>query len=159
MTKQLPLLFPFLVTLGCNDGELPGNYWNISVSGAENLCTGSGTGYSENYDYRIELELSDATLFIAEDQWATGILDGCEISYESIEWSDLRDGYEIRWRLNGLADINIGGPGAGCVEQEGYDWVGTETFTVLSSAHPNVQSGCTYTLDVVGQWDREVEGK
>lgn len=143
-----------VLAAGCSEKELPGEYWNITVSGAENLCTGNGTGYTENFEYRVVISINDATMYIGDDNWANGILDGCSLHYESIAWSDFRDGYEIQWVLTGDAVVNPGGPVAGCVE--GLDWQGTEVFTVTNSAHPAVQSGCTYTLDVFGEWTREV---
>ena len=41
--------------------------------------------------------------------------------------------------------------GDGCATDED-DWVGTETFHIVRSAHPDIDPGCTYTMDVVGDF-------
>jgi hypothetical protein len=145
-----------LMCVGCAEEELPGFYWQVTVEGDENLCTGNGIGYSENFEYRVIVDVDDASFWIGDDNWATGNVDGCNITYDSIAWSDYRDGYELQWQLTGDATVNIGGPAVGCVGTEGLDWDGTETFTITNSAHPEVQSGCTYTLNVYGTYLREV---
>lgn len=150
-------LATLILACGCNNEELLGDFWNVTVSGAENLCTGGGTGYSENFEYRLLTEVTAVSLWIGEDNWANGILDGCTVHYDSIAWSDYREGYEIQWTLAGDGLVNVGGQAAGCVE--GVDWEGTEVFTVTNSAHPSVQAGCTYTLDVVGTWTHAVEAQ
>lgn len=143
---------------GCAQGELPGQYFALTLRGAENLCTGNGTGYTDNFEYRLEVDGNDVSVAIGEDIWATGLVDGCTVSYTSLAWSDYRDdgqgnSLEIQWQINGEARVNLGG-GGGCVEKD--DWEGTETFVITESAHPDVQAGCTYTLDAVGKWEKEV---
>ena len=140
---------------GCGPGELPGDYFQVTVTGAENLCTGDGTDYTENYEYRVMVENTDLTLAIGEDVWATGTADGCHLDYTSLAWSTYREDLEIQWQINGDAMVNLGG-GAGCAPQ---DWEGTETFVITESAHPAVKAGCTYTLDVVGKYLRTVGGE
>jgi hypothetical protein len=143
-----------LVAAGCKQGDLPGQYFAMTLTPTENLCTGNGTGQPETYEYRVELDGNDATLSIDEDVWATGTVNGCNVTYTSLAWSDIRDGYEIKWEIQGDATVNFGG-GGGCVEQ--HDWEGEETFLITESAHPDVAAGCTYTLSAVGKFEREVE--
>lgn len=139
---------------GCGEEELAGDYWNVELSGAENSCTGGGADYSESYEYRVLFEGNDITLAIGPDIWATGTAEGCTLSYNSLVWSDFREDYEIEWEILGTSQVNVGG-GGGCVD--GSDWAGTETFVVTTSAHPDVQPGCTYTLDVTGTFVKTVE--
>ncbi|MEQ1502682.1 MAG: hypothetical protein ABMB14_10650 [Myxococcota bacterium] len=137
----------------CRTDELPGHYWDVTTDGVENLCTGGGADYHEEFEYRGVFEGNDLTLAIGEDIFATGTIEGCSVSYDSLAWSDYREGKEIKWQIAGTARVNVGGAG-GCVE--GTDWEGTETFIVTESAHPDVSPGCTYTLNVSGTYLREV---
>lgn len=146
-------LLACVVLVGCSAEDLPGDYWTVTVTGSENLCTGNGIGYSEQFDYRLEIDGNDVAVAIGEDVWATGVLDGCNLSYTSLAWSSYRNDLEIAWQIVGASKINVGGQG--CVDEQ--DWEGTETFVITESAHPDVPPGCTYTLDVVGQYQRKVE--
>ena len=141
---------------GCGTAELPGDYWNISMVGADNGCTGGGADYSAEYEYRVLFEGNDITLAIGEDIWATGIVEGCTLSYTSLVWSDYREDLEIEWEILGTSQVNVGG-GGGCVD--GTDWQGTETFIVTTSAHPDVSPGCAYTLEVTGEYLKNVPDK
>lgn len=146
-----------LLTLGlgaCGSEDLPGEYWKVDVTGAENTCTGNGADYSESYEYRVIFEGNDITLAIGPDIWATGIAEGCTLNYTSLVWSDFREDYEIEWEILGTSLVNVGG-GGGCVADG--DWQGTETFVVDTSEHPDVQPGCTYSLDVTGTFLKTVE--
>ena len=138
----------------CGGEDLPGEYWKVQLSGAENACTGNGADYSAEYEYRVVFDGNDITLAIGDDIWATGIAEGCTLNYSSLVWSDERDGYEIEWEILGNSVVNVGGNG-GCTSES--DWEGTETFVVDTSEHPDVQPGCTYTLDVTGQFLKTVD--
>lgn len=139
---------------GCGGKELPGHYWDVVVEGSENLCTGNAPDYREEYEYRVLLEGNDIQVAIDEDVFATGTIEGCTVTYNSLSWSDYRDDLEIQWEILGSARVNIGGD-KGCIPDR--DWDGTETFLVTESAHPDVQPGCTYTLTVTGAYTHEVE--
>ena len=151
MTRTAFVTF-FLV--GCGGGELPGQYFDVTANGEENLCTGSGTGYTDKFEYRVVIEGNDLQLAIGEDIFATGTIEGCLLSYTSLVWSDYRDDKEIQWQIVGSARANLGG-GAGCVD--GTDWEGSEQFVIVTSEHDEVQPGCTYTLGMTGKFLREVE--
>ena len=158
VSAVLALVLGSVVT-GCKKEELPGQYFHLNLKGAENLCTGNGTGYTDEFEYRLEVDGNDVSVAIGPDVWATGTVDGCTVSYTSLAWSDYRDdadgnSLEIQWVINGEARVNIGG-GGGCVEND--DWEGTEVFLITESAHPDVAAGCTYTIDTVGKWEKEVQ--
>ena len=140
---------------GCGKGELPGQYFKVTLDGAENLCTGDGTGYHEEYEYRLIVDGTDLSVAIDEDVWALGTVDGCNLSYTSLSWSTYREDLEIQWEILGDAVVNLGG-GGGCGDR---DWEGTERYLITESAHPSVEAGCTYTLNVVGAFLREVGGE
>ena len=141
---------------GCGAAELDGQYFDVTANGVENLCTGGGAGYSESFEYRIIIAGNDLQVAIADDIFATGTVEGCSLSYTSLVWSDYRDDKEIEWQIVGSARANLGG-GAGCVE--GGDWEGTEQFIIITSAHEEVQPGCTYDLAMTGKFLREVGGE
>ncbi len=142
---------------GCGDGELPGHYFDVRLEGTENGCTGDDPGgYGEEFEYRLALDVNDATLSIGEDVFATGTLEGCQLTYTSLVWTSYRNNSAVTWQISGTARIDLGG-GEGCVTGTG-DWDGTETFVVLESAEGSgVAAGCTYDLRVAGTWSREVE--
>ena len=155
MTAAYPRVWSIVVAAclatGCAEPALQGNLFDIRLEGAENECTGGGTQYSDLLQYRLEFDSLDITLAVEDDEWAIGEVDGCFIEYRSIVVTSLREGYEIRWRIDGQAEIDRSG-GASCIDEPNLDWIGTETFTVVRSAHPSVDPGCTYTLDVTGQF-------
>ncbi len=157
MSTASRLLFPLSILSGaCGEGDLPGNYFDLELSGAENLCTGGGADHSESHQYRLVYDGNDITVAIGDSVWATGTTEGCRGDYTSIAWSSLREGYEIQWQIVGTARVDAEG-GAGCIEDSGVDWQGTETFIVTTSFHPDVPSGCTYTLDATGRFATKIE--
>jgi hypothetical protein len=143
------------LAIGCGQGDLPGNYFDVALTGSENLCTGGGADYAEKLTYRVEWAGNDVTLAVDDDVWATGISEGCRVDYTSVAWASYRDNYEIQWQINGTARVDAEG-GTGCVEDGASDWSGTETFIVTSSEHPDVSAGCTYTLAVDGKFVEKV---
>ena len=144
------------VVAGCGQQELPGNYFDVTLRGSENLCTGSGADHQESQTYRIQWSGNDVSLAIDDDVWATGRSEGCRIDYNSVAWSSYRDGHEIQWQISGTARVDAEG-GTGCVEDASSDWSGTETFIITGSEHPDVQPGCTYTLAVDGTFSQKIE--
>ncbi len=142
-------LFAVCALAGCGEEELPGEYFQVDLTGVENTCTGGGSNYSDSLEYRVELENQAVKLSIGDDLWAQGQADGCLITYSSIVWEDDIDGHIVRWQIFGSARINQGG-GSGCVEES--DWEGEESFVVLSTDHPDIQPGCTYDIATSGTW-------
>lgn len=153
MSKASATILFLALAAGCGEGELPGQYWQVDLRGAENLCTGNGTDYAESLEYRVEFAGNDVSIAVGPDVFATGTAEGCSLAYTSLVWSDYRDGHEIQWQILGQARVDVGG-GDGCVAD--FDWQGTETFVITQSAHPDVAPGCTYTLDVTGTWTEEI---
>src|SRR4051812_46275246 len=83
-----------LGAVGCKQADLPGDYYGMVLEGAENLCTGNGTGYTQDYEYRLIVDGNDVSVAIDDSVWATGTADGCTVTYDSLAWSDYRDGLE-----------------------------------------------------------------
>ena len=55
--------------------------------------------------------------------------------------------------LTGQAEVQPGDGACGNAD----DWVGTETYRVLSSEDQSVEPGCEYTLDVRGSFIEEID--
>ena len=83
------LVLGSVILSGCGGSELPGNLFNLQLSGADNQCTGDGTGQQERHEYRVVREGVDIEIAIGEDIWANGTINGCQIEYTSITWTSL----------------------------------------------------------------------
>jgi len=148
MNDVMRLALPLILAAGCATDDLPGSYFDVERVGAQNGCTGNGTNFRERHDYRIEYRGNEVTLAVGPDVWATGIADGCTVTYDSIIWTSQRDGFAIDWQVEGTAVVDKDG-GNTCDAQ--LDWSGTETYVIANSEHPDVSPGCTYTVDVTGK--------
>jgi hypothetical protein len=140
----------------CGGGALPGHYFEITASGSDNGCTSEApSDYTETFTYRLDVvAANDVTVYIDDVVLATGGLDGCEISYRSPLFTDVRGEDTIRWALIGKATISLG-DNASCGAGEG--WIGTERIEISSSTADDVAPGCSYKLDVEGTYLEEVE--
>ena len=164
MSRRWILGVPVLLGgLGCGQEELPGQYWDITVQATDNECTANGIGYNEQFEYRVEIDGNNAIIAVHgseneddDDVFATGTLDGCNLSYTSTLYTSYPDQSEVKWQITGAAQVNVGGAG-NCVDEQGLDWAGTEQINFNASAHPAIQPGCLYRMDVTGSWVREVK--
>ncbi len=145
-----------MVLVGCKNADLKGHYWNISIQGDEDDCTGGSAKYGDKLDYRVVFDGNDITLAVAKDEFATGGVNGCSISYDSVIWEDERAGFGLRWQIHGSATVNVGG-GKSCQPGNGTDWDGVETFEVISSEDPDISPGCEYSLNLSGKYVEEVK--
>ena len=144
---------PLWVTLvGCGGGDLPGHYWRLNATTGDDGCNTS-TQYAEEFDYRLEIDVSTVSVAIGPDTFAEGQIDGCTVTYDSIVWTEVRPAGNIQWTLTGEATAQRGDGACGI----STDWIGTETFLVLSSEDPAISPGCTYTLNLSGTYEGEVE--
>lgn len=141
---------------GCAGADVRGHYFNLQAKGAQDDCTGASVNYAEKVGYRLVLDGNDLEVAVDEDVFASGMLNGCSIQYESVIWADERDGFELRWQIHGAATVNIGGAES-CKPQNGTDWDGTEIFEVISSQDPAISPGCEYTLNMSGKYVEEVK--
>ena len=153
MYRWLPSLLLLASACGPDGLDPDGAHWEVTVTGEVDTChaKGEGVGYRETFIYSLFYEGSVTDLRIGDDTFATGIVSGCSISYESPvigETSD--DGYEIKWQLTGAATVRAGGQG--CSLGDGSDWLGTETFEVITSDDPDIEVGCEYAMSVDGTY-------
>ncbi|MEZ4317030.1 MAG: hypothetical protein R3F61_05990 [Myxococcota bacterium] len=142
-----------LALAGCGQADLPGHYWDLSASTQVDGCNSPAVQYSEDFEYRLVIDVTDIEVAIGPDTFAVGTIDGCTVSYDSIVWTEPRDAGDIQWTLSGTATAQRGNGACGI----STDWIGTETFTVLSSDDPTVSPGCEYVLDLVGSYAGEVQ--
>lgn len=147
--------------VGCGGGGLQSDdehqyfVWNVEVIGHEDLCHDppvEPTDPNASFEFVIEYTAgsSNISLFVGEEQFATGTLRGCDIEYESVVWSTSTQGYEYKWKLHGQATIRQGG--TSCDLPDGVDWQGTEDFEIVSTTNEDVVPGCTYSLTEEGTY-------
>lgn len=139
--------------MACSTEELPGQYFDVEVSMASDGCNSPAVGYSESFSYRLVKDLESIELGVDADIFASGSISGCSVAYESVAWTETREAGDIRWQILGEAQVQPGDGSCG----NPRDWIGTETFTVLSSDDPLVRPGCTYVVDVAGDFVEEVQ--
>ena len=141
---------------GCGTPDEPGFLWDVESYVTGNYCFQAEEGWSEKHTYKLGFEGAAVNLSIGNDQFASGTISGCQIVYHSVVWMEPRDGYELRWRLDGEAYYRQGG---GCENflDDNMDWKGTETFTIESSDHPDYEVGCTMEMDVQGTYAGQIE--
>lgn len=144
-----------LVACAAED-ELPGDYFEIKAIGEENDCTDGAANLDEKFEYRVVLDGNTAELAIGPDVFATGRLEGCLLSYESVVWEEKRDGGEISWQIIGSATVNIDDSCPPPVE--GEDWVGFEDFEIVSADDSvGLSPGCTYRTALKGRYVKGVK--
>lgn len=139
-------LFLAGLTAGCGDSALEGHYFQLNFTGVENGCTAAAPNTTERLEYRVIVEAEDLEIAVGPDVFASGVALGCDLSYNSVIWTEDRNGYEIRWQINGTATYNPGG----CNPANGQDWDGIEVFEVIASDDPELAPGCQYTMLVEG---------
>jgi len=147
----LPLLAAPLALTACGGDDEQGFEWDITLAGTD------GNEYQEELTYRLSFvpDTAYVNLAIGEDGFASGQIAGCDITYQSVVWGEVRDGYEVRWRIDGQATYQ---QQSGCETQlpDGIDWEGTEVFEIVQSEHPEIPPGATYTVLTSGTYVGEV---
>lgn len=135
---------------GCGEESLDGFLWNIDVLATIDDCNDPTVPYADSFEYRLTYDGGQVNLAIGPDTFATGVIAGCEIAYESVVWGEEHNGAEIRWQMSGEAVYRQGGDT--CNLPADTDWIGTETFTIISSEDPSLPVGCEYILETTGSY-------
>ena len=153
--RSVPLLPLFVLALaGCQD-PLSGHVWAVDFEVIEDTCNDPDTNYSESLDIRIDFEGGDgALLAVGPDAFAAGQMFGCFVDYQSVAWTEERGIFTLTWQLVGEAQVRAGG--TSCNLDNGVDWEGTETFTILSSDDPDISTGCRTVLSTRGTYVGEL---
>ena len=67
---------------GCSEPELPGDYWQVELTGSENSCTGGGASYTAEYELA---EQNGLTHLLAPEFRGVGNLDEIVASLLTVE--------------------------------------------------------------------------
>lgn len=136
---------------GCGPAELSGHVWSVHLVTATDNCVDPPARYDEVLEFVVDFQ-GGASIAIGTDGavFATGAIAGCALSYQTGVWEEEREGGVVRWEMRGEALYRLGG--TACELDEGIDWEGRETFTVIASEDPGVRAGCTSVLDARGTY-------
>lgn len=136
---------------GCAPPE-PGFAWEVDLATARNgdTCHDPAVLFEDRLTYVLRFDGAAARVAVDGDDFATGSIAGCSLDYRSVIWSERRDDAVIRWQIEGEALFRFGA--SACEIEGGADWLGTETFTIIGSEHPDIEAGCSYTLDISGTY-------
>ncbi len=147
-----------LGAVGCKT-ELPGAYWDLEQRTIDDQCNTPTISGSGGFEYRVVYDLQDITVAIGDDEFAFGTVSGCTLDYQTVVWPEEREGLEIAWQMTGTALVRRG-ENDSCEAVDGKDWVGTETFEIVTAPdNPDLQPGCTYTVEVTGTFLEEITEK
>jgi len=143
---------------GCGE-PATGHEWDVTLDTFEDGCSSDGEPYHETLTYVLNFDgpAVDVAVDVPGEgpiSFATGTIAGCAIDYSSVVWEEIRDGHTIRWQIEGSARWRRGG--IGCNLEPGVDWLGTETFRILYSVHPDIPAGCRVILDAEGVYVGEL---
>lgn len=138
---------------GCAGADSAGHYWAITATGVSDSCTGEAANTRQEFEYRVVYDGTEIEVAVGEDVFASGVANGCQIAYESITWTDERNGYDVAWRIVGNAVAQQGGNACSTAS----DWAGTEVFEVVTSEDPEIAPGCSYEMSLQGTYLEEVK--
>lgn len=140
-----------VVAMGCSSPDLSGHVWNLRLRTTQDECSDPPASFDEAIEFVVDFQGGSA-ISVGTDGalFATGEIAGCALTYRTGTWEEERDGGIVRWEMEGEALYRLGG--TGCEIEDGVDWQGSETFTVLGSEDPNIPVGCQSILDVSGTY-------
>ncbi len=154
MHRLLPLLL--LPLAACEEDTLdPDSFnWEVTVTGVEDLCNPTDPqGFQQDFTYSLFFDGSITTITIGDENFASGIMSGCSLEYDTPVVGERRGDNEefwVKWQLTGEALLRQGG--SSCDIDEGLDWQGEETFELVETDDPSLSVGCTYTMAVEGTY-------
>jgi hypothetical protein len=152
---RLVMLASVMFAAGCEaEGEQLFE-WAVHLEGTVDECNAEPQGKIYEYDYQLGFDGSFVDLSLDGNTFASGQISGCNVSYASVVWGDERDGHELRWQLTGEAVFRYGG--TSCNLDDTTDWLGTETYKILYSDHPDIEIGCQYMMSTQGAYNGPVE--
>lgn len=146
---------------GCTT-DLEGYAWEVTLTGGEpgtDSCNiGSEQPYEDTFSYVLNFSGADVSLGLLIDRevfgFASGTLAGCDVSYNSVVWQEIRETGDLLWQLEGEATMRQGG--ATCNLEDGVDWTGYEEITVIDSSDPDIPVGCFYRMQATGTFVGEL---
>lgn len=138
----------FLGASACS-GELPGHYYNLTLTTKSDGCNNPAVEANDSLEYRLVQSGNSVDIYIGESLLGEGLLAGCALTYTSSTWTDQRDNDRtVQWKVFGEAQVSLG---TGCDAGDG--WKGTERIEVVKSDDPDIKIGCDYEMDVAGTYE------
>jgi hypothetical protein len=132
--------------MGCAEEALEGDRFLVDLQGVEDNCNAAPATYGESFEYRVMTLNGAADVYLGEALLGSGTLSGCSLAYSSPLFTDDRDDGVVRWLIEGVAEVAIGGS----LCDAALDWDGTETIKIVESSDPSVSAGCTYVMAATG---------
>ena len=151
------LLSLLLLLPACSNSKVPADalLFNVAVTGIgpDSCHPGDTTGYVENFQYAVAFTGSDADVYVDGEPFAAGVINGCNLTYQTVVIGENVDAGTIKWQLTGVALLDPGNDT--CVPGEG-DWAGTETFIVVDAevdeTVDTTTTGCSYPMSTAGSF-------
>ncbi len=175
-------MLAMVLAVGCGKGDNgPDGVWKVTVSNDPNLCEDVGdygaqpanlteddycgtncTGAKPDFEggpFKYEVFIDGALLNIRIDgeQFASGTIDGCKMSYDTPVLLESRKSGNIQWSIKSKDTWFQGDQPCSGLSKSQYDWLGYETITVDSSEDEDFVAGCTYSVAVVGKYEGKGE--
>jgi len=165
---RLVPLITVLVACGTEDVE-PDGIWKVTLSNSDadcqevrnytslatdvicgSDCEGDVPKINETLRYQLYFDGDNAEVRVDGQTFASGVLDGCLLSYESPVWLEERKGGDIQWSVEGhetevQAKVDCGLP-------KDIDWIGYEEIHIIESDDPDLAPGCSYRVAAVGEY-------
>ncbi len=122
--------------------------YDVTVTATDDTCHDTLVPHEEHVDYALFLRGRSADLYVGEQLFATGAIDGCDLTYQTAVYNNdtTADG-NVKWRLSGSATVDRGDDS--CVDGDA-DWDGQEVFEVVDAPSDTIEPGCTYTTTTSG---------
>ncbi len=160
----------FLLLAACGEDEaVPDGVWKVTLSNQDGDCrkvrdyTGLSTDdlcgtdcegevpqIEETVRYELFFDGDNAEIKLDGQTFASGVLEGCQLSYESPVWLEDRKSGDLQWSVVGhetevQAKVDCGLP-------KDVDWIGYEEIRILESEDPAQEAGCGYRVAAVGEY-------
>ncbi len=165
---RLAPLFVLLVSCGSEE-VAPDGIWKVTLSNQDvecqeverhtslstdelcgSDCSGEVPSINQTLRYEVFFDGDNAEIKVDGQTFATGVLEGCALSYESPVWLEERSDGDIQWSVVGhetevQAKVDCGLP-------KGVDWIGYEEIQILESEDDSLEAGCSYRVAAVGEY-------
>ena len=165
---RLMLMLAFLTACG-EDEVVPDGAWKVTLSNKDedcqqvrnhtslstdevcgSDCPGDVPSINETIRYELFYDGDNAEIKIKGQTFATGVLEGCLLNYESPVWLEERAEGDIQWSVIGheievQAKVDCGLP-------KDVDWIGYEEIQIVESEDPSMSPGCSYRVAAVGEY-------
>lgn len=147
------MLLSLVLLSACNPSKVPEDaiWYTITVTGIgpDECHPGNTEGYQDAFDYAIGFTGSRADVYVDGEPFASGTINGCNLTYHTVVYGTTTDAGELKWELNGQAQLDPGNDS--CVEGDG-DWMGTETFTIVDTDIDDMDVPCDYPMSTTGTY-------